>query len=250
MRRVWAAMAVATALAACGGAGSGGATAGSGEQVVVLAAASLTDVFGQLAAAYEAAHPKLQVTTSFGASSALREQILEGAPADVYASAGPGPMEDLERAGEVRSPTVFATNRLLLAVPAGNPAGVTGLADLARPELLVGLCASEAPCGALADAVLARARVEAAPDTREPDVRAVLTKLGTGELDAGLVYATDVRAADGDVEGIDLPAELPATTSYPIAALAGSGPAATGLVDFVLGPRGREILRAHGFGVP
>lgn len=212
--------------AACGGGAEGRAT------VRVLAAASLTDAFGELASAYEAAHPAVEVVLSLAGSSTLRRQIDDGAPADVFAPASPAHVEGL--GGE---PVVFAGNELVLAVPAGNPGGVTGVDDLARPELLVGVCAPAVPCGALAREVAPGASV----DTEEPDVRSLLTKLVEAELDAGLVYRTDVLAAGEDVDAIDVDGPR---TDYPIVALT---PAGSPFVEFVLGDQARRILAHHGF---
>jgi len=219
-------------------------------ELTVFAASSLTDAFAEVGRAFEAGRADVTVTFSFGASSSLREQILEGAPADVFASASPGPVTDLEEAGEVEDAEVFASNRLQLAVPAGNPGGVRGIEDLGRDELLVGLCAPEVPCGTVATEVLAAAGVDAAPDTQEADVRALLTKLEEAELDAGLVYATDVLAADGAVEGIDLPDGVGGRTDYPIAVVADTDDRAVAdaFVAFVVGEEGQAILRRYGFG--
>jgi len=231
--------------------GCSGADRGATE-LTVFAAASLTDAFTEVGRAFEGAHDDVEVRFSFGGSSALREQILQGAPADVFASASPDVMDDLVAGAGVQEPRVFATNRLQLAVPAGNPAGVHELADLGREDLLVGLCAAEVPCGAVARDALRAAGVDAAPDTEEADVRALLTKLEARELDAGLVYATDVRSAGGAVEGTDLPAGVDARTSYPIAVVEGAADAqlAADFVAFVLAPQGQAILRSHGFGSP
>ncbi len=163
--------------------------------LAVFAAASLTDSFEVLAAAFEAGHPGVTVTLNFAASSALREQILAGAPADVFASASADDMNRLAAAGALAGePRVFARNRMVIAVPAGNPAGITGLEDFADPGRLIGLCAEEIPCGRYAREALASAGVTPSPDTLEPDVRALLTKVAAGELDAGIVYATDIAA--------------------------------------------------------
>lgn len=244
MRRTAALAAIALVAVACGTADP----AAEGETVLVLAAASLTDVFADLAAAYEEANPHVAIEISFAASSALREQILQGAPADVFASADPENMEAVAAAGEVEGdPAVFATNRMEIAVPAGNPGIVTGLADLADPSLLVGLCAEQVPCGILGRAVLDEAGVTASIDTAEPTVRSLLAKVEAGELDAGLVYATDIRSSSR-AKGI--PIESALTTAYPIAVLAGAGPVAAGFVAFVLSPAGSAILQAHGFGTP
>lgn len=234
------------------GAGCGDGGEGEGSGIVVFAAASLTDAFEEAAAAFEAANPDATVELSFAGSSALREQILEGAPADVFASANASNMEAVVDAGEAGAADVFVRNRLEIAVPAGNPAGVTGLADLGRDELLVGLCAAEVPCGAFGREALADAGVTPAVDTEEPDVRALLTKVEAGELDAGLVYRTDVRSADGGVEGIAVPDDVNVVADYPIAVLTRSTDVATAeaFVAFVLSGEGQAILASHGFEAP
>lgn len=243
------------ALVACGGDGDdrGGADAGLDGTVLVFAAASLTDAFAEVENAFEARHPDVDVQLNLAGSSSLREQILEGAPADVFASANQSNMEQVIEAGEVDGDArVFAENLLQIAVPAGNPAGVAGLEDFARQELLIGLCAEGVPCGDFAREALARAGVEESIDTNEPDVRALLTKIGADELDAGIVYVTDVTAAKDVVEGIDIAEEFNVVAGYPIALLAGAPnpDAAAVFVDFVLSEDGQAILTAYGFDAP
>jgi molybdate transport system substrate-binding protein len=222
----------------------------AGDVLTVFAAASLTDAFGESAAAFEAEHPGVTVTLNFAASSALREQILAGAPADVFASASADDMDQLAGAGApAGEPRVFARNRLVIAVPAGNPAGITGLEDFADPGRLIGLCAEEVPCGRYARRALASAGVTASLDTNEPDVRALVTKVAAGELDAGIVYATDVT--DG-VEAIEIPVVHAVAAAYSIVVL-GASPRqdlAGAFVDFVLSPRGQARLAVHGFEAP
>jgi molybdate transport system substrate-binding protein len=243
-----------------GGEGSGGAvsprTAGEpvlAGSITVFAAASLTDAFGEIADEFEAANPGVSVESNFGASSALREQILAGAPADVFASANLSNMDQVVEAdaaaGDART---FATNRLEIVVPAGNPADVTGLAAFGDDDLLVGLCAAEVPCGDLGREALANAGVTPAVDTEEPDVRSLLTKVEAGELDAGLVYATDVLAAGDAVEGIEIPAADNVVAEYPIATLAEGGAAevADAFVAYVLSDAGQDILASYGFDSP
>ena len=226
---------------------------GGGGTVLVLAAASLTDAFGELAAAFEAATPGVTVELGFAGSSRLAAQIQEGAPADVFASANTSNMDKVVDSGDVTAtPQVFVRNTLEIVVPAGNPAGVTGLGDLGRDELLIGLCAEEVPCGALGREALAAAGVEPAPDTDEPDVRALLTKVEAGELDAGIVYRTDVAAAGDRVEGVEIPADVNVAADYPIAPLADApNPAgAEAFIEFVLSEAGRAILASYGFDLP
>ncbi|MDZ7676768.1 MAG: molybdate ABC transporter substrate-binding protein [Acidimicrobiales bacterium] len=233
--------------------GCGGTDDAADGSITVFAAASLTDAFDEVADAFEAADPDVDVSVdvSFAGSSSLREQVLEGAPADVFASANVPNMDAVVEAGAAGSPRVFATNRLQIVVPAGNPAGIDGLDDFADDELLVGLCAAEVPCGDFARQALDRAGVRPAPDTNEPDVRALLTKVEAGELDAGIVYVTDVASAGDRVEGIDIPDEHNVVATYPIATLTGSGDpeAAAAFVAFVLGD-GQDVLAEFGFGRP
>ncbi len=220
--------------------------------ISVFAAASLTDAFADVADAFEAANPGVSVELSFAGSSALREQILEGAPADVFASANESNMDQVVDAGEVDTSVIFVTNSLRIVVPAGNPAGITGLDDFANGDLLIGLCAEEVPCGDFGRQALAAAGVTPAPDTNEPDVRALLTKVEAGELDAGLVYVTEVVSAGDGVEGIDLPEEFNIVASYPIGTVTSTdnADAATAFVDFVLSDEGQAILQEYGFGQP
>lgn len=241
---------------ACGGSGSadaGGTRPGevSGD-VVVLAAASLTGSFQRVGRQFENAHPGVDVTFSFGGSSTLAAQVVAGAPADVFAAADRRTMSRVVAAGATAEPPVlFARNRLQIAVPAGNPAGVEGLADFARSELTLAVCAPQVPCGAAARRAFAAAGVAARPDTLEQDVKAVLTKVQLDEVDAGVVYRTDVRAAGDRVEGVAFPQARQAVNAYPIAELAEApNPrAARAFVEFVRSRPGREALADAGFDV-
>ena len=246
-------------LAGCGGSADGDAAAtpstspaGPSGTLTVFAAASLTDVFTDLGERLEADHPGLDVQFNFAGSSALATQITQGAPADVFASANESQMGVVTDAGLADAPRVFAANVLQLAVPAGNPAGVTGLADLAREELTIAVCAPQVPCGAAAEDVLAAAGVTAAPDTLEEDVRAALTKVELGEVDAALVYTTDVTAAGDAVEGIDVPEAEQAVNDYPVAVLADAPnpEAAAAFVELVESQEGQQALADAGFRVP
>jgi molybdate transport system substrate-binding protein len=235
--------------AACGGDTPDGADG----TLLVFAAASLTNAFRDVEAAFEEANPGLDVTFNFAGSSSLREQILEGAPADVFASANGANMSTVADAGGVvGQPEVFARNLLQIAVPAGNPGGVTGLADFGDAGLLIGLCAEGVPCGDFGRQALAEAGVVPEIDTNEPDVRSLLTKIEADELDAGIVYVTDVLAAGDLVEGIDIPEDVNVVADYPIATLADAPhpEAAAAFVAFVLSAEGRAILAGHGFAAP
>ena len=245
------AMILVVAFSGCSAAGPGGD--GLEGTVLVSAAASLGNAFADIEAAFEELHPRVDVVLNLGASSTLREQILEGAPADVFASANQSNMAMLVERGDVAGePTVFAHNLLQIVVPAGNPGGVAGLADFGREELLIGLCAEGAPCGEGARTALHNAGVTPALDTAEPDVRALITKIEAGELDAAITYLTDVFAAGGSVDGVEIPEDVNVIAEYPIAPLAGSKnpDAAAAFVDFVLSRDGQAILAEYGFGSP
>lgn len=233
-------------------AGGGASSARVQGEITVFAAASLTEAFTAIGRQFEAAHPGTKVTFSFGPSSGLANQITAGAPADVFAPASTSEMQRVADAGAVRTWRAFATNVLEIAVPPPNPAGVTGVADLARPGVKVVLCQAQVPCGTVAAKVLANAGVRVTAVSQEADVKAVLSKVVLGEADAGVVYATDVRAAGAKVKGIEIPAGVNASTQYPIAALeqATNAPTARAFVDFVLSDAGRSVLSAAGFQAP
>lgn len=262
-RLVAAVCALSLVLAACGDDDDDGdaadttTTTGAAESdlegtITVFAAASLTDAFDEIDAAFEDANPGVTIEVNFGASSALREQILAGAPADVFASANTSNMDQIVEAGAASGPVDFVTNLLEIAVPAGNDAGVSGLADFANADLLIGLCAEEVPCGEFGREALANSGVTPSVDTNEPDVRSLLTKIEAGELDAGIVYVTDVTAAGDTVEGIDIPADENVTATYPIASLTDTTntEVADAFVAFVLSEDGQDILTSFGFGAP
>jgi molybdate transport system substrate-binding protein len=246
-------------VAACGGDDDDTASAGAGAadglqgSITVLAAASLTDAFDEVGSAFEDAHPGVSVDFNYDGSSSLRDQILAGAPADVFASANASNMDAVaEGDGLGGDPRTFVTNGLQIAVPPGNEAGVDGLDDFGDDSLLIGLCAEAVPCGEFGRQALANAGVTPAPDTDEPDVRSLLEKVESGDLDAGLVYITDVQAAGDRVEGIEIPDEDNVVAEYPIATLASASEpdVAEAFVEFVLSDPGQEILRSYGFGPP
>jgi len=233
-------------LAACGESGPHG-------EVLVSTAASLTDAFSALEVAFEAADPTVNIILNVGGSSALSEQILAGVPADVFASADVSNMDRVFASGDVDGEArIFAGNRLEIAVPADNPAGVAGLEDFDRPELLIGLCAVGVPCGDYSRQALANAGVDPSVDTNEPNVRALLTKIEAGELDAGIVYETDILTLEGRVEGIAIPDRDNVPAAYPIAVLseAPNPDGAAAFMAFVLSDEGRSILAGYGFVAP
>ena len=256
--RVWLAGATAVALlAGCsssgGGTGPGGngsGSAGLSGSITVDAASSLTEAFDSLKAKFESGHPGTTITISYGASSDFATQISQGAPADVFASASTSSMDDVGSAAV--NPTNFVTNTLEIAVPPGNPAGVHSVADLAKSGVKVAVCDPEVPCGAVAQEVFQNAGITVHPAANLADVKSTLAAVESGEVDAGVVYVTDVRAAGDHVEGVPIPDDVNATTTYPIAVLkdAKNPDLAQAWVDFVLSPTGMHVLSADGFGKP
>ncbi|WP_432543437.1 molybdate ABC transporter substrate-binding protein [Kineococcus sp. SYSU DK002] len=248
-RRLLALAAAGALLTACGSPAGGTPTT----TLTVFAAASLRAAFTGIGAAFERAHPGVDVAFSFAGSSDLATQITEGAPADVFASADEATMAEVADAGlTAGDPVDVATNVLRIATPPGNPAGVTGFADLAAPGLKVVVCAPQVPCGAATRTVEQVTGVTLSPVSEESSVTDVLGKVTSGEADAGLVYVTDVAAAGDAVTGVAFPESARAVTTYPVAALAGAADAdlAAAFVAAVTGPQGRATLRAAGFGAP
>jgi molybdate transport system substrate-binding protein len=240
--RAGVAAALALALAGCGG--------GDGA-LQVLASASLAEAFGAAAAAFERGPGGGDVELQLAGTPVLVEQIARGAPAGVFASADE---ENMARVvalgGTAGSPRAFATNALELVVARGNPEGVTGLVDLARSELVVALAAEEVPAGRYARRALARAGVDARPDTLEPSVRAIVNKVALGEVDVGVVYRTDVPAAGTRVDGVAIPAAHNVDAVLTVVALEAGGAPADAFIAFLLSGEGRRILAAAGFGPP
>ena len=220
------------------------------EAVTVFAAASLTEAFKTLGRDFEAANAGTKVEFNFAGSSTLARQILEGAPADVFASADEENMEKVR--AQVSSPQIFAGNRLAIIVSKGNPKKVASVADLGKPGLTVSLAAPVVPIGRYAREVFAKAGGAVPESSSEVDVKAVATRVAMGEADAGIVYTTDVAAVGGKVEGVAIPAALNVRAKYPIATVRASknGTGALAFVRFVLSPEGRRVLTAAGFLAP
>jgi molybdate transport system substrate-binding protein len=264
MRRGWArtalaALAAVTALVGVSGCGTDGSpqttasSAGVTGAVTVFAASSLTDSFTQIGKDFEVANPGTHVTFNFAGSSALAQQINQGAPADVFASASPATMKQVTDAGNGDGDSMtFVKNQLVIAVPKGNPDRVAGLADLAKPGVKVALCAEQVPCGAAAKKALDAAGVALTPVTLEQDVRAALSKVKLGEVDAALVYRSDARSAAADVEGVEFPESAQAINDYLVIVLkeAPNKAAAQAFVAYVLSQRGRSVLTQAGFQAP
>ena len=257
MRRFALAIAALAAVAVAGCTSSGSSSSSSGGSsstgtITVFAAASLTGSFTQLGQQFEAAHQGDTVKFSFGPSSGLAEQINSGAPADVFASAAPANMQQVVGAGNASHPQNFAKNKMEVAVPPDNPGKVTSVNDLAKSSVKVALCQPQVPCGVVAAQVFKNAGIKVRPVTLQPDVKSVLTQVETGNVDAGMVYVTDVMAAGSKVKGVKVPAKDNASTLYPIATINSSShkSIAQAFVSYVLSPTGQQALATAGFEKP
>ncbi|WP_299531814.1 molybdate ABC transporter substrate-binding protein [uncultured Streptomyces sp.] len=229
------------------------ASAPSGEvsgPVTVFAAASLKESFTALGKEFETEHPGTEVTFSFGGSDSLAASITGGAPADVFASASPKTMKIVTDAGDASgTPVTFVRNQLEIATLPGNPDEISSLRDLTGPDLKVVLCDAEVPCGAAAQKALDAAGLKVTPVSYEQDVKSALTKVELKEADAAVVYTTDVRAADGKVEGVDFPESADAVNDYPIVRLKDTrnAGAAEAFIALVRSDAGQKILTGAGF---
>ena len=247
-RLVTVVLAAGLALAGCGG----GQQAGQQRvPVTVLAAASLTDVFTKLKPQFQAANPGADLRFSFGGSSDLAQQIVNGAPVDVFASANETQMKVVQDKGKVAgTPKPFVTNVLTIVVPPGNPKNIHSFADLAKPGVTEVVCAPQVPCGAATTKIEKATNVKLSPASEEQDVLAVLSKVEAGVADAGLVYVTDARTADGKVQEINFPEASQAVNTYPIAAMS-SAPhpqLAQAFVTFVHSSAAQQQFATAGFG--
>jgi molybdate transport system substrate-binding protein len=238
-----------SSLASGGGGSSSAKLSGS---ITVFAASSLTDAFNMIKAQFETAHPGTSVTLTYGASSDLSTQITQGASVDVFASASTKNMDAVVQAKDAANPTDFVSNTAEIAVPPSNPGKITQLSDLAKSGVTVALCDPAVPCGVLTTTIFTNAKISVHPKATEPDVKSTLAAVESNEVDAGIVYVTDVRAAGDKVKGVEIPANLNASTTYPIAALthAKNAPVARAFVDYVLSSAGQQVLTADGFSKP
>lgn len=221
--------------------------------LTVFAAASLKSTFTAIGDAFETAHPGTAVRFSFAGSSDLVTQIQGGAPVDVFASADTKQMDKLTKDNLVEgTPVNFASNTLEIAVPPDNPAKVTSLQDLANPHVKVVVCAPEVPCGAATQKVETASGVDIKPVSEESSVTDVISKVTSGEADAGMVYLTDVKGAGDKVKGVTFPESSEAVNTYPIATSAASrnSELAKQFVEMVSSPDGQQILAAAGFARP
>lgn len=248
----------ALVLAGCAGIGGGGAedddaAVGPSGELTIFAAASLSGAFDELSAQFEAQHPDIDVLPiSYDGSSVLATQLIEGASADVFASADEPNMTKVVEADLAADAEPFATNTMQIAVAPDNPEHIDSLASLADDDLLVVTCAAEVPCGSAAHTLLDAADVTVTPASEEQNVTAVLAKVKSGEADAGLVYRTDIAAAGDAVTGVDIEGADQATNVYPVSALtdAPNPKAAEAFIAFVLSDAGQAVLRDFGFGAP
>lgn len=244
---------VAPVLAACSG-GSGrtkDTTSSVRGDVVVLAASSLSSVLTTIARGFEAAHPGVHVRVTLDGSARLAAEILHGVPADLFIAADDVTMARVRSANRVRGGSeVVATNELSIVVPEANPRRVRRIEDLTRGAT-VALCRSAVPCGAYAERAFRRAGLAVPAAGREDSVKAVLAKVQLGEVDAGIVYRTDVLDARG-VTAVALPASVNVRTSYPAAVLADAPnrAAAAALFTYLRTSEAQRAFRQAGFGPP
>jgi molybdate transport system substrate-binding protein len=256
--RVLAAGAVGLALlsAGCGGGSTPTAaapTSAPAQNLTVFAAASLNETFTALGKQFETDNPGVTVKFNFAGSSDLAQQIVNGAPADVFAAASDATMRTVTDGGAAAGePVIFAKNVLQIATAPGNPKGIATFADLAGPDLKVVVCAPQVPCGAAATKIEQATGVTLAPVSEEPDVKSTLGKVTSGDADAALVYVTDVAAAGAGVQGVDFPEAAQASTNYPIVVTADAPQPelAAKFQQLVTGEVGRTTLEAAGFGAP
>ena len=251
-----AAVLVLTACGSSSGGSSSGASAASGKpsgQLVVFAATSLTDAFAKIGAQFEKANPGVTVKFNYDGSSTLATQITQGAPADVFASAAPANMTTVTDAGDATgTPQIFTRNTAEIMVEKGNPLHIESVKDLADNKIKVAVCAPEVPCGAVAQEVFKNAGVTVKPVSEETNVGGVVTKVTLGEVDAGIVYVTDVKENEGKASGVTIPADQNSITDYPIVQVKGAPntTAAKAFISYVLGPNGQKVLASFGFMPP
>ncbi|WUH95671.1 molybdate ABC transporter substrate-binding protein [Streptomyces sp. NBC_00433] len=218
--------------------------------ITVFAAASLKETFTELGKQFEAAYPGTKVTFNFAGSDTLAASITSGAPADVFAAASPATMKTVTDAGDGQgAPSTFVRNQLEIATLPGNPRHIATLKDLTKSGLKVALCAKTVPCGSAAQKALTAGRISLTPVSYEQDVKSALTKVELKEVDAAVVYRTDVKAAGGKVDGVQFPESASAVNAYPIVALkdAPNTTAAQAFIALVKSAEGQKVLTEAGF---
>jgi molybdate transport system substrate-binding protein len=223
-------------------------------EIVVSAAASLTESFTALGKRFRLLYPQARVRFNFGSTTALVNQIASGAPVTVFASADLASQDRLMQSGNVvTTPRVFARNTMMIAVKPGNPQRIRSLADLANVGT-VALCGKTVPCGVYAASVLQRAGVTIAESsiTRGIDAKATMAGVTFGDAAAALVYATDVRAGGKSVTAVSIPSRHNVRTVYGISLVRGGPNAAVGraFMNYVLSTEGRQVLKGFGFLAP
>ena len=230
------------------------------QTLLVFAAASLTDAFTEIGAAFDAANPGVTTTFNFAGSQALRTQIEEGAPADVFASANKTQMDAVIAASLITEETQknFLTNKLVVILPANNPAALEKLEDLAKPGIKLVLAAKEVPVGKYSleafdlmngsFGIDFKDKVLANVVSNEDNVKQVVAKVQLGEADAGIVYTSDAIAAP-DLKTLEIPADVNVIAKYPIAPLSNAKNAelAAEFIEYVLSAEGQAILAKWGF---
>jgi molybdate transport system substrate-binding protein len=250
------AVGLAVLIAGCGGGSTPPAaapTSAPAQNLTVFAAASLNETFTALGKQFETDNPGVTVRFNFAGSSDLAQQIVNGAPADVFAAASDATMRTVTDGGSAAGePVIFARNVLQIATAPGNPKGIVTFADLAKPDLKVVVCAPQVPCGVAATKIEQATGVTLAPVSEEPDVKSTLGKVTSGDADAGLVYVTDVAAAGPSVQGVTFPEASQATTNYPIVVTADAPQPelAAKFQQLVTGELGQKTLAAAGFAAP
>jgi len=249
--RTWSAVAAALSLlVAAGCSDDDPAASGGSDTLTILAASSLTDVFDDLAEVYEQEHEGVEVRLTYDSSSTLAEQVIQGAPADILATADEGTMQGVVDEGlTALEPVVFARNMLTLVTPPDNPADIASIEDLNNPDVDWAVCVPGAPCGIASETVLGIVNVTSEPVTEEATVRDTLTKVTAGEVDAGLVYVSDAQAAGDDVQSIEVPEASQAINADVIAPLddAADAELAQDWIDLVTSDEGQQALEGYGF---
>ena len=254
---------LALLLAGCGSSSPASAPDSESQTLTVFAAASLTDAFTEIGKNFELANPGVTVTFNFAGSQALRMQIDEGAPADIFASANKTEMDALVTSAHVQQgiPQIFLNNRLIVILPAENSAGLASLADLAKPGIKLVVASEEVPVGKYARQVLEQMNDQFGSDfkdkvlanvvSNEDNVKQVVAKVQLGEADAGIVYASDAVVAH-DLKTIEIPKELNIIAEYPVAPLANSprSDLAMVFISYLLSPDGQSVLQKWGFAPP
>ncbi len=255
-------LAVGLIAAGCGSSGSGSGASASPVKLTVFAAASLNKVFPQIAADFQKTHPGVAFAFNFAGTDTLTTQIEQGAPADVFAGASTKYGTKLAGKGLIDTPRTFATNKLVVVVPACDPAHIHSLRDLTTPGIKLVIGDATVPIGTYTRTVLGNldalygvgysGKVLKNVASEALDVTSILTSVSTGNADAGFVYVTDARSAGSQVTTIGLPAAAQAVASYPIAVVKATknATAAQQFMAFVLGSQAQALLAGAGFGPP